>query len=247
VEKHVFGTIYVDKTDKPETFYVIHPYGQSLLFGKIDNDVFNLKLLNYMLNKSRLRDKNEWLQAYPDTWNKKLSELLGDKLFKPGENSRNVKADTIEINTRVNFKFNAGKYLAFKKNNLNGSYTIIRTDKDMFENIQGKVVPKYFWKDAVHFYSSGAGFTLIYNNESASTAFSSFVHDDQLEIGIETAKNHQGKGLAAHSCSALIDYCIKNNYKPVWSCSLENTGSYMLAQKLGFEPTAMIPYYRLNI
>lgn len=34
--------------------------------------------------------------------------------------------------------------------------------------------------------------------------------------------------------------------EPIWSCRLENTGSYKLAQKIGFLPTAEIPYYRLS-
>jgi hypothetical protein len=53
-------------------------------------------------------------------------------------------------------------------------------------------------------------------------------------------------GFAEYTCSALIDYCIENNYEPVWACHLENIGSYKLAQKIGFTPSALIPYYRLS-
>jgi RimJ/RimL family protein N-acetyltransferase len=108
------------------------------------------------------------------------------------------------------------------------------------------VVPKYFWKDAEHFYKSGKGFSLIYENRVASTAYSSFIHDNLLELGIETIESYRGKGFAVLTCSSLIDYCLNNNYEPVWACRLENVGSYNLAQKLGFEPTLYIPFYRLN-
>jgi len=66
-----------------------------------------------------------------------------------------------------------------------------------------------------------------------------------LEIGIETTKGYVRKGFALQSCSALIDYCLENKLEPVWGCKLENVGSFKLAQKLGFEPTFFIPFYKL--
>jgi RimJ/RimL family protein N-acetyltransferase len=71
------------------------------------------------------------------------------------------------------------------------------------------------------------------------------VHDNYLELGIETVEAYRGKGLAQSVCSALIDYCLQNNYEPVWSCRFENTASYRLAQKLGFEPVSTRTYYKL--
>jgi L-amino acid N-acyltransferase YncA len=80
-----------------------------------------------------------------------------------------------------------------------------------------------------------------------STAFSSFIHDHQLEIGIETSENSRGKKFAMVVCSSLIDYCLENNYEPIWACRAENIGSYKLAVTLGFEPIVSIPYYKLNV
>jgi len=84
------------------------------------------------------------------------------------------------------------------------------------------------------------------NDVWAATSYSSFIRDDMLELGIETVESFRGKGLAQHVCSALIDYCVKNNYEPIWACRKENIGSYKLAQKLDFEPTKEILYYRLS-
>jgi len=78
-----------------------------------------------------------------------------------------------------------------------------------------------------------------------STAFSAFVHGHLLELGIETLAGFYGRGFAQFTCSALIDYCLENNLEPVWACRLENTGSYKLAQKLGFEVEHLLPYYQL--
>jgi len=122
---------------------------------------------------------------------------------------------------------------------------LARTNAEQFGQITGTVVPRYFWRNKQAFDQQSVGFTLMDGNDPVSTAFASFIHAPQLELGIETRTEFQGQGLAQISCSALIDYCLDNNFEPVWACRLENTGSYKLAQKLGFEPIRMIPYYQL--
>ncbi|MFA7302082.1 MAG: GNAT family N-acetyltransferase, partial [Candidatus Shapirobacteria bacterium] len=50
IEKKISGQVYVDNFENPKTFYVVHPYGMSLLFGDSQNTDFNNKFLNYSLN-----------------------------------------------------------------------------------------------------------------------------------------------------------------------------------------------------
>jgi hypothetical protein len=47
----------------------------SLLFGDSQNPDFNNKFLEYSLNFNKTRDKQEWMQAYPNDWDKVLSVL----------------------------------------------------------------------------------------------------------------------------------------------------------------------------
>lgn len=247
VEKHVFGSVYVDNADVPQTFYVVHPYNISLLFGNSGNDDFNNKFRDYALNTDKIRDKYEWMQAFPSDWDSKLQAIFKDSIIKYEDNLIRKKDNIIELNTRINFKFNVDKYLDFKQRNVNKDFKIVRTDKEIFGKMKGSVVPMHFWNNAVQFYNDGVGFSLIYENKVASTAYSAFLHDDKLELGIETIEEFRGKGFAQYTCSALIDFCLENNFEPVWACRLENTGSRKLAQKLGFEPVKWIPYYRLSI
>ncbi|MHB9142051.1 MAG: GNAT family N-acetyltransferase [Paludibacter sp.] len=243
LEQHIHGKVFVDNREHPETFYISHPYGMSLLFGKTDNDTFNAKFLDYAFNIFNVRTNYEWLQVFPSAWNETCIGLFGDKLV----NSEDSTDDPtkIEVHTRVNFKFNKEKYLDFKSEFKRDNCKIIRTDAVIFENMPGSVVPRFFWKDAEQFGDSGVGFSLLAEGKVASTAYSAFILDDKLEIGIETAAETRGKGFAMAVCSALIDYCIENNYEPVWACRLENRASYYLAQKIGFEPTVYLPFYRL--
>lgn len=245
VENRVTGTVYVDDADDAKTFYVVHPYGMSLLFGDCDNQRFNAWFKDYALNRDRTRNSYEWMQAFPDNWDSVLSGLFRDCLVKSADNSANTEKNVIELNTRVNFKFNLNQYRDINIGD-NADINIVRTDKRIFNEMKGSVVPAYFWNSAEDFYNNGIGFSLYYKNRLASTAYSSFIHDRQLELGIETVAEFRGLGLAQYSCSALINYCLENNYEPVWACRLENTGSYKLALKLGFEPVLTIPYYRLS-
>jgi RimJ/RimL family protein N-acetyltransferase len=246
IEHHVTGKVYVDNANTPRTIYVVHPYGMSLLFGDPLNDAFNKEFKEYALNFNKIRHNHEWMQAYPDSWDKKLHRLFEGYLIEHKDNSADVKTGIIELNTRVNFKFNKEKYLARKHITSPHDFRIVRTDREIFKEMKGKVIPYHFWDNADDFLDRGVGFSLIYKNQLATTAYVSFIHDDKLELGIETMPEFRGKGFAQLTCASLINYCIRNKYEPVWACSLENSGSYKLAQKLGFEPVVKIPYYRLS-
>jgi RimJ/RimL family protein N-acetyltransferase len=240
IENHVDGKVYTDNTESPKTFYVVHPYGMSLLFGDYTNSGFNAGFKAYALNKNNNRNKYEWMQAFPGEWNVVLNELFKDCL-----SESSGKEGVVEVNTRVNFHFNADKYSAYKKKAATSGYEIIRTNEQVFNDKRGSVIPSYFWNNADDFLTRGVGFSLLCKEKVASTAYSAFVIGNKLEIGIETAEKFRGRGFAQQVCSALIDYCLSNNYEPVWACRKENTGSFHLAQKLGFEPTFELPFYRL--
>lgn len=243
VEKHVSGIIYADDPLNPSAFHVVHPYGMSLLFGNTENAEFIRKLIDYMQNKNKERFKTEWMQAYPGKWNDIINEIIGDFLTAPDSKPEPGK---IEVHTRANFRFSKGKYNLIRQKIQNG-HLPVRMDRDLYEKMNGTVVPKNFWNNAEDFCKNGVGFTIVINNKPVCTAYSAYILDRQLELGIETTAECRGKGYALNACMALIDYCIENNYEPVWSCRLENTASYELARKLGFEPNLTLPYYRLPV
>ena len=114
IEKKISGKVFVDNIENPKTFYVVHPYGMSLLFGDSQNPNFNNKFLDYSLNLNKMRDRHEWMQAYPGDWHKVLSELYCNCMIKSEENKENTETGIIELNTRINFKFNREKYILKK-------------------------------------------------------------------------------------------------------------------------------------
>ncbi len=245
VEGHVNGTVYVDNVEDPTSFYVIHPYGMSLLFGEPLNNEFNAWLLEHAINKFKTRDRYEWLQAFPETWNLLITHHWSDYLIDVESNKIDIRTNAIEVNTRVNFRFNKTTYLNFKHSLPADAVKVVRTDKNMFEQMKGSVIPSRFWNNADDFAERAIAFSVMDGNIVAGTAFSAFIIGSQLEIGIETTDGYRGKGYATKTCMALIDYCLENGFEPLWACKFDNTASLMLAQKLGFEPVVYWPFYRL--
>lgn len=242
LELKVPGKVFVDDIENPTTFYILHPYGMSLLFGSTENVEFNEQLFDYLTNKRNERNEIEWLQVFPtDVWSKKITSIFGKHLIETDNKNPNY----VIANTRVNFKFNTVQYNSVKHQFKSNEHAIVRVDEKIYAR-EGSVVPKYFWRDAEQFLKEGIGFSLLCDEKIASTAYSSFIIGRQLELGIETTSEFRGRGFAAIVCSRLIDYCLENGFEPIWSCRLENTASFKLAQKLGFQPTKYLPYYKLN-
>ncbi|MBA4853810.1 GNAT family N-acetyltransferase [Emticicia sp. BO119] len=245
IDKRVAGRVYADEKENPETFYIIHSYGMSLLMGNTTNEAFNTAFKAYALNTHDKRNNHEWVQIYPAEWEAVLKDLFQDKLIDSAVNIRQLTKGVVERNTRVNFRFNHEKYSGINQPDANSKIKIIQHTQQAYNQMTGSVVPRYFWDSADDFKQNGIAYCLYYEQQLAATAFSSFVEGNQLELGIETVPQFRGKGLAQKVCAALIDYCLANNLEPIWACRLENTGSYVLAQKLGFEPALLLPYYRI--
>ena len=223
---HVDGWIHADDPRDPRSFYGVHPYGMSLLWGEVPTGRF-LDWLGRRLRSAA----GEWLQVYPETWVGTVEAL----------------APSASRSTRVNFRFDRETYLRRRvevEAEL-ATAAIVPTTAEMAARIDGGVVPRRFWRDARQFVEAGGGLSLLDGGEIAATAFTSFRHGAQLELGIETAEAHRGRGLARLVASALIDDCLRRGLEPVWACRLENVASFRLARKLGFEPVAHLPYFRL--
>lgn len=233
IEQKVQGKIYVDNPESPQTFYILHPYGMSLLLGKSNNEKFNQKFKNYVLNINEERCHDEWMQTYPNDW-----DIVLRNLFEQPEL-------IMEFDVRVNFKFNEKKYVQTKQTFDSDNIRIHSTTENDFKEMVGTVIPSKFWKDSNDFVSNSIGISVYYDNRLASIAFAACIEGNTLELGIETNELYRGKHLAYKACSALLDYCLDNGFNPVWACRLENTGSYKLAQALGFEASYQNPYYRL--
>ena len=239
IQNKAAGDVFVDSLVNPKAFYVKHPYGMSLLFGEPGVASFSDALQTYLTDEKHIRKADEWLQVFPLNWSRDIPVLRG---------ASNHPDKSLEMHERVNFTFEASRYRAIRAKtlSLNDGVTVVRTNQSIFSEKGGSVIPWYFWKNSDDFVQNGVGYTVMDHGIPASTAFSAFVHEPFLELGIETAESYRGNGYAYEACSALIEHCLAKDYEPVWACRGGNIGSMKLAEKLGFAESARIPYYRFK-
>lgn len=218
----------------------------TLLLGDTNQADFNEQFKIYALNENNKRSTMEWMQTYPDQWADKLNEIFGERLIEPAKPDLTNEKGIIELHTRVNFKFDRAIYRVKKIEQYDPDIAIVATDRQQYGEMRGTVIPKNFWDSEDDFFENGMAYSLLYKGQLASMAFSSYKFDNQFELGIETHPEFRGKGFAELACAALIEYCLDNNYEPIWACRKDNRGSYQLALKLGFQPVIELPYYRLS-
>lgn len=250
LEGKVNGKVFADRGTSEEAFYIQHPYGMDLLIGENGNDDFYENLKPFLLNADQTRKKAAWLQVLPASLNATMDALFGNSLVKkdaeePYHEPSTEEADKILKYQRLNFTFQKEKYSSFRRSLPREQPEIVSTTEEIFHQLDGNVVPKYFWNSSRDFKEYSIGFTWLIKGIPVSTAFASFVIGQKLEIGIETCADYRGFGFASRVCARLIDDCLERGLEPVWSCNSGNIGSRKLAQKLGFEECKRIPCYRL--
>lgn len=244
VEHRVRGRVFADDDSHPRTCYVIHPYGMSMLVGDTGSEAFNAWLLARALNEDHARTTTEWMQAFPREWDEVLATMLGDRLVPVGDGTD--LHGLVELNTRVLFRFDADAFARTRPGPLPSGLEVRRATREDVAAIHGSVVPANFWDGADEFLAHGIGFTLLDHGQPAALAFSSFIHDDRLELGVETLPEQRGRGFGRLACAALIDHCLSTGMTPVWACREANVPSYRLALALGFDVAQRLPYYRLS-
>jgi len=246
VEHRVEGKVYVDNVSDPNCYYVVHPYGMSLLYGQLSEDFLSSELTDYLVGINGLRKTDEFLQIFPLELEERLDEALGERLYRQDLNEAyDQTVHAVVKHKRINFTFNRKKFADYLSQTDLGSYRFLPVDKELFEHTEGSVVPYKFWNNYSDFARYGVGFSLLSDNIPVAVAFSSFSHDNMLELGMETAAHHRKQGFASRVCAKLIMYCINNQLEPIWACRAGNLASYNLAIKMGFEPSAYLPYYEL--
>ncbi len=246
LKKHVNGKVYVDDIENPKAYYIVHPSGMSLLFGDLTNQDFKNNLKKYLLGQSKLRQGDESLQVVPGELENTIDDMLSDSmcLYTQINNSK-FKNYKVAKDRRRNFKFNEDIFFKFREKINLEQLHFQSVDISLFHQITGVAVPNQFWDSATNFIKFGKGYSIMHENKPIATAFSSFIHENKLEIGVETVPEYRKKGLGSLVCAKLISYCLDNDLEPIWSCRYGNRGSVALAIKLGFEPTIEIPYYEL--
>ena len=256
LEGCVTGTVYVDDLEQPQVAYVLHPCGMSLVCGSACSEPFNGALTAYMLDHARNRLTPELAQAFPDAWHGVLATRLGAWLLHAGDPTRQGldlkgvqklgKERVIEW-VRLNFEFDRAAFLSMPEPPLAAGLRLERAGKEVFSPWQGSVMPRFFWDGPEHFGLNAVAFAVFDGNRPLCVAFSAWIVDGFIEIGIETRPEARKRGLGLAACAALIRYGLSKGLVPTWSAHQENRASQVLALRLGFKETRRLPYYGLVV
>lgn len=113
-------------------------------------------------------------------------------------------------------------------------YQIRELDRGLLDSLQGRITPRFSWRDADAFLAKGKGFCVLHEGEPASWAFSAAVSSEEIDIGIETAEAYRKRGLGMLAVCSMIRYCFAQQKHPLWACDAGNTASQRVAEKAGF-------------
>jgi len=240
------GVVFVDKLNEPDYIYISHSYGMSLLYWDGKSDDFAYNLLDYLISGNVITQDN-YLQISSSLGQQRFEELFANRVMVAGITSEKQPIGKILKHVRVNFRFDLENY----KNNVADiryeNYDIREFTAVDFKSFTGSVIPQFFWRNAEEFEKYGKAYAVYANGEVASVAFTSFGSEKILELGIETLPIYRGRGLAKIACFKLIEYALDHGMVPVWACRKGNTGSYKLAEQLGFEVALELPYYQIRV
>lgn len=231
----VDGQVWMADSVGNGAVHAVHPYGMSLIWGSHVDEAFD-ELIE-RLRLGRYRSREEWLQIDP-RWTG-LPWL--ERLAAPGAPAQARPVADV----RINFAFDPDRFRsAVDDITVPDGWSVVQADAADFAR-PGSVVPAEFWRDAEQFLENGGGWRAEKDGMRGALSFTTFRFDDEVELGIETAPEARGQGLAAAAASRMIADLLDRGLTPVWACRAANLASHRLAEKLGFRPARRLPYYGL--
>ena len=118
-------------------------------------------------------------------------------------------------------------------------------DMENADQVRGWVLS--FWQSLEAFEAKGVGYCVVYGETIASWCLSVFVSGRNYELGLATAPDFRGRGLAKRTAAACAEACLGRGLKVHWHCLEENYPSRRVAEKVGFDEEVRYEVYRFSI
>ena len=210
-----FGRMWVDRVDEPTVAYLHLDF--HLLVGDQSSKMAEETVRGF--------PRRAAICATPD-WEPLLRAVHGDDLW--------------------SYRRVAFASAAFDRDRLHGfihalprGYRLLRVtaaEVERFAAFEDSLVKNF--RDLEHFLGDGVGFAVEHDGEVVAGCSSFTQAEGQVEVEIDTAKDHRRRGLALATGSALILHCLDHGLEPCWDAASDRSAT--LAAKLGF--TGPRPY-----
>lgn len=217
------GRIYADNNINPTCCLVTCRGGKYLVAGDTSNIMFNEFLSDFLHNRE---NHSTYFDIYSSSreWIIKLDEILSDNAVKL---------------SRQLFQWDCSNLSSVTKwsNMMIKEFELKKMDATLFNKYVEEMDSSYnqLWESSDNFISNGFGFCILKNEEFVSVCNTYYVKQGFADIDIVTKNEFRKQGFALITCSAFIEYCVKNDIKPIWDCDAGNENSESLAIKLGFK------------
>lgn len=217
MDGYIQGTVYAD-SKSPKSVLIGTNSGIYFVGGEVDNLDFNKFL--FELYRHRKNNKLRFsLFSTSEKWNCAIMNQLKD-----------------EIKQLSRFSFEHTDKEIDRKVALSSEYTIEKINKEIIKKSLefNEDYYKEYWGSTSNFIEKGFGFCILHNEKVISECSAIFSSQEFAEIDIITHKDYRGKGLAAITATAFIEFCLESGIIPKWDCDVSNDSSIKLAGKLGF-------------
>ncbi|MDE7288530.1 MAG: GNAT family N-acetyltransferase [Oscillospiraceae bacterium] len=212
------GDIFTYSANNCEAVLFWHYCGFAYLAGKPD-ETFLEDVYKLMLNRDSTNSRRFILM----TNNKDTEKFFRSK-------------DGVCIDRRYLFEYTENQSPVIPI--MPSGFEIKEINSELLSAIHGGIVPSLFWEKSENFLKKGKGYCILDGKNVAAWAFSAAVSSSEIDIGVETAENYRGRGLASVAAKMMIKYAFDVRKSPVWACHCNNDASKRLAEKIGFIKTS---------
>jgi len=129
------------------------------------------------------------------------------------------------------------------RTHLPAGYTMRRMDHDVLlsgefdipDELPGIAAIELNWGSVEHFLAHGCGTVMTRGDQVVSWSAADCAVDERIEIGIHTHPQHRRRGLGAATAAVNVEGCLERGFTEIgWHCLTNNTGSWKIAEKVGF-------------
>jgi RimJ/RimL family protein N-acetyltransferase len=234
------GRVYVNDTVNPCLGVLWTEMDAVLLAGEPNEQFFPL-LRHLILNEMIPDAHSRYIPHFTITvdrpaWVQKLPQLLPNNMLVPVSRlAFRLEPPSLDWRALLPADMTLQPINAFLFNQLN------------LENIAAvEGWARSFWLDIATFVQGGLGFAVLDGTTIASWALSVYAGEGAVELGVETAASHRGRGLATVAAAACLEACARRNWVPHWQCDETNVPSMRLAARLGFVVQRRYTDFRLS-
>jgi RimJ/RimL family protein N-acetyltransferase len=114
-------------------------------------------------------------------------------------------------------------------------YEVKPMDLELFRRTSDYELNLSIYGSAEKALEAGIGYCVLHNYKIVAEAFAAPLVHGVIEIGVNTVKEQQNRGLATVVCAYTIKKCEALGYQTYWNCNITNLPSVALAKKLGYQ------------